>query len=220
MNNRRKLVVALSGAALAVPIRAFAQPSAKIPRIAILAGSSSTGESPRVEAFRQGLRDLDYVEGKNIALEYRYADARFDRLPALADELIRLKVDVLVCSTTPAVRAARNATRTIPIVFFGVYDPVAAGMVDRQPGAAWRKRHGIHQHCDDIGRQTTGTAQGDRSKPRPCCGAVRSEVSRVRTPMERKPRTSTRFGFATSFDSSKQRRQTRSCIRRSNQDAL
>ena len=130
MNNRRKLVVALSGAALAVPIRAFAQPSAKIPRIAILAGSSSTGESPRVEAFRQGLRDLGYAEGKNIALEYRYADARFDRLPALADELIRLKVDVLVVSTTPAVRAAQNATRTIPIVFFGVYDPVAAGMVD------------------------------------------------------------------------------------------
>ena len=135
VDNRRKLVIALSLAGTAVRLltagtAARAQQPAKVPRIAILAGSSAAGESPRVEAFRQGLRDLGYAEGKNIALEYRYADARFDRLPALADELIRLKVDVLVVSTTPAVRAAKNATRTIPIVFFGVYDPVAAGMVD------------------------------------------------------------------------------------------
>ena len=107
-----------------------AQQPAKTPRIGVLAGSSAAGESPRVEAFRQGLRDLGYVEDKNIAIEYRYANAKFDKLPALADELIRLKVDVLVVSTTPAVQAAKNATRTIPIVFFGVFDPVAAGLVD------------------------------------------------------------------------------------------
>jgi putative ABC transport system substrate-binding protein len=109
---------------------AQAQQPAKIPRIGVLAGSSSAGESTRVEAFRQGLRDLGYVEDKNIAIEYRYADAKFDKLPALADELIRLKVEVLVVSTTPAVQAAKKATRTIPIVFFGVFDPVAAGLVD------------------------------------------------------------------------------------------
>jgi len=114
----------------ALSFPAHAQQPVKIPRIGVLAGSSSSGESPRVEAFRQGLRDLGHVEGKNIAIEYRYANARFDKLPALADELIRLKVDVLVVSTTPAVQAAKNATRTIPIVFFGVFDPVAAGLVD------------------------------------------------------------------------------------------
>jgi putative tryptophan/tyrosine transport system substrate-binding protein len=115
---------------LALCSSALAQQAARIARIGVLAGSSSSGESPRVEAFRQGLRDLNYVEGKNLAIEYRYANARFDKLPALADELIQLKVDVLVVSTTPAVQAAKNATRTIPIVFFGVFDPVAAGLVE------------------------------------------------------------------------------------------
>jgi putative tryptophan/tyrosine transport system substrate-binding protein len=150
---------------------AHAQQPAKIPRIGVLAGSSSAGEFSRVEAFRQGLRDLGYVEGKNIAIEYRYANAKFDKLPALADELIRLKIDVLVVSTTPAVQAAKNATRTIPIVFFGVFDSVAAGLVDSlaRPG---EERHGIHQHCDNVGRQTTGVAQGNRSQALPRCGAV------------------------------------------------
>src|SRR4030095_8852429 len=114
----------------ALSFPAHAQQPAKIPRIGVLAGSFSSGESPRVEAFRQGLRDLGYVEDKNIAIEYRYANASFDKLPALADELVRLKVDVLVVSTTPAVQAAKNATRTIPIVFFGVFDPVAAKLID------------------------------------------------------------------------------------------
>ena len=107
-----------------------AQQPTKVPRIGCLAGNSSSAESPRVEAFRQGLRDLGYVEGKNIAIEYRYADARFDKLPALADEMVRLKVDVLLTNSTPAAQAAKNATRTIPIVFLGVADPVAAGLVD------------------------------------------------------------------------------------------
>jgi ABC-type uncharacterized transport system substrate-binding protein len=122
--------LALGAVLFALSFPAHAQQPAKAPRIGLLAGSSSSGESPRVEAFRQGLRDLGHVEGKNIAIEYRYANARFDKLPALADELIRLKLDVLVASTTPAVQAAKNATRTIPIVFFGVFDPVAAGLVD------------------------------------------------------------------------------------------
>ena len=122
--------LALGAVLLALSFPAHAQQPAKVPWIGSLAGSSSSAESPRVEAFRQGLRDLGHVEGKNIAIEYRYANARFDKLPALADELIRLKVNVLVVSTTPAVQAAKNATRTIPIVFFGVFDPVAAGLVD------------------------------------------------------------------------------------------
>jgi putative ABC transport system substrate-binding protein len=127
---RMMTVLTLCAMLFALCSHAAAQQPAKIPRIGVLAGSSSAGESPRVEAFRQGIRDLGYVEDKNIAIEYRYANARFDKLPALADELIRLKVDVLVVSTTPAVQAAKNATKTIPIIFFGVFDPVAAGLVD------------------------------------------------------------------------------------------
>src|SRR5713226_1073603 len=115
---------------LATVSLADAQQAKKVPRIGCLAGNSSSAESPRLEAFRQGLRDLGHVQGKNIAIEYRYADARFDKLPALADELVRLKVDVLLTNSTPAAQAAKNATRTIPIVFLGVADPVAAGLVD------------------------------------------------------------------------------------------
>ncbi len=78
----------------------------------------------------RGLRELNYIEGKNIAIEYRYAENKLDRLPALADELVRLKVDVLLTASTPAALAAKKATTTIPIVFFGVSDPVEAGLVD------------------------------------------------------------------------------------------
>jgi putative ABC transport system substrate-binding protein len=127
---RKIAVLTLRATLFALCVSVEAQQPAKIPRIGYVTGVSSSGESPRVEAFRQGLRDLGYVEGKNIALEYRYADAKFDKLPALADELIRLKVDVLVVSTTFAVQAAKNATKTIPIVFSGVTDPVTAGLVD------------------------------------------------------------------------------------------
>jgi putative tryptophan/tyrosine transport system substrate-binding protein len=123
-------VLTLCALLFAFSFPAYAQQPAKIPRIGVLAGSSAAGESTRVEAFRQGLRDLGYVEAKNIAIDYRYADARLDKLPGLADELIRLKVDVLVVSTTAAVQAAKKASGTILIVFFGVFDPVAAGLVE------------------------------------------------------------------------------------------
>jgi putative ABC transport system substrate-binding protein len=127
---RKKVIgFALSGLLLALRFSAEAQQPKKIPRLGFL-GQSSSAETPRVEALRQGLRDLGHVEGKNITIEYRYADARSDKLRALADELVRLNVDLLVVATTPAVQAAKNATKTIPIVFFGVTDPVAAGLVD------------------------------------------------------------------------------------------
>jgi putative ABC transport system substrate-binding protein len=110
---------------------AEAQQPAKIPKIGFLSsGTGSSGSTFRSEVFRQQLRELGYVEGKNIAFESRYGEDNFDRLPALADELVRLKVDVLVINTTPAALAAKNATRTIPIVFLGVSDPVVAGLVD------------------------------------------------------------------------------------------
>ena len=97
---------------------AEAQQQAKVPKIGWLgAVRSRRRQSGAVELFRREFGELGYVEGKNIAFEYRYADDKLDRLPALADELVRLKVDVLVTPGTPEALAAKNATRTIPIVF-------------------------------------------------------------------------------------------------------
>jgi putative ABC transport system substrate-binding protein len=115
---------------LALSFPVAAQQPGNVQRIGYLVGISASAESARVGAFRQELHDLGHVEGKNIAIEYRYADAKFDKLPALADELVRLNVEVLVTVTTPAALAAKNATRTIPIVFLGVTDPVAAELVN------------------------------------------------------------------------------------------
>jgi putative ABC transport system substrate-binding protein len=100
----------------------------KVPKIGWLGARSAS--APARELFVRELRALGYVEGKNITFEYRYAEGRLDRLPALADELIRLKVDVLLTAATPAAVAAKNATRTIPIVFYTGSDPVALGLVD------------------------------------------------------------------------------------------
>jgi putative tryptophan/tyrosine transport system substrate-binding protein len=108
---------------------AGAQQPAKIPRIGYLTGATPVGQLARVEAFRQGLRELGYVEAKNIAIEYRYAEEKFDRLPGLAAELVRLKVDVIVTGGGNNTRAAKEATTTIPIVMAQDTDPVANGFV-------------------------------------------------------------------------------------------
>ena len=103
---------------LAVAIKAEAQQSPKVPRIGILEPSTSASISARIEAFRQGLRELRYVEGKNITIEYRYADGKSERIPDLAAELVSLKVDLIVTSQTPTVLAIKKVSSTIPIVFF------------------------------------------------------------------------------------------------------
>jgi putative ABC transport system substrate-binding protein len=105
---------------------AEAQQTKKAPRIGLLAASSVQSAS---DSFKQGLRDLGYVEGKNIVIEYRYAEGREDRLRDLAAELVRLKVDIIVTGSTVAVRAAKQLTGTIPIVMAGTGDPVATGLV-------------------------------------------------------------------------------------------
>jgi len=110
---------------LVLCVSAEAQQANKIPRIGFLGASSPSFYTTRIETFRQGLRELGYVEGKNIAIEYRFAEGKVDRLPELAAELVRLKVDIIV--TTPNASAARNATKTIPIVFAAAGDPVATG---------------------------------------------------------------------------------------------
>jgi putative ABC transport system substrate-binding protein len=106
-----------------------AQQPAKIPRIASLIGAPPSANAARYEAFRQGLRELGYVEGKNIVLELRSAEGKFDRLPALAAELVRLKVDVIVTAGPLPTRAAKEATTTIPIVMAEDPDPVGNGFV-------------------------------------------------------------------------------------------
>jgi putative tryptophan/tyrosine transport system substrate-binding protein len=108
---------------------AQAQQPAKIPRIGYLAISSLSGSASRAEAFRQGLRELGYVEGKNIVIEWRSADGKRERGPALAEELVRLKVDVLVTGGAGATRPAKDATKTIPIVMAQDDDPVGNGHV-------------------------------------------------------------------------------------------
>ena len=111
---------------LVAPLAADAQPSAKTPRIGFL----EVGSLPsRLEAFRQGLYELGYIEGQNITIEWRSSEGMLDRLPDLAAELVRRKVDNFVAAATPAALAARNATKTIPIVMAAVGDPVGSGLV-------------------------------------------------------------------------------------------
>jgi putative ABC transport system substrate-binding protein len=115
---------------LAVAVIAEAQQQAKVAKIGWLGDRSASDPAPVLALFRRELRGLGYVEGKNITFEVRFAENKPDRLPALADELVRLKVDVLFAPSTNMALVAKNATKTIPIVFVGSGDPVAAGLVD------------------------------------------------------------------------------------------
>lgn len=129
MNNRRKLLVALGGSALVSPLSSLAQPTTKIARIGYLSPYLSDNDS-RFEAFKQQLRDLGHVEGKTITIDYLSAEGKPGRLPALAAELVRRNLDVIMAAGgTPSANAARNAARTTPVVFAGVADPVGQGFV-------------------------------------------------------------------------------------------
>src|SRR5712664_1961739 len=127
--DRRAFIGTLAGALLAAPLVAEAQQGAKVARMGYLA--SSLAASPHLhEAFRQGLRDPGYIEGRNVVIEYRDAEGKLERLPALAAELVALKVDVIVAAAgTVVALAAKQATRALPIVFIAVGDPVTTGLV-------------------------------------------------------------------------------------------
>jgi ABC-type uncharacterized transport system substrate-binding protein len=125
---RRKFLATLGGAAVAWPLAAHAQQPA-MPVVGVLSAEWPNLFSDRLRAFHDGLREIGYVEGRNLAIEYRWAEGRNDRLPALAAELVRRQVTVIVSTSTPAVLAARTATITIPIVFFVAVDPVQLGLV-------------------------------------------------------------------------------------------
>jgi putative ABC transport system substrate-binding protein len=129
--HRRQLLVT-AGALLAAPFRGLAQQSvATIPRIGFLGVSTPAAWAPRIDAFRAGLRDLGYIEGKNVVLEFRFAQGQYDRLPELAAELVLLKVDVIVTHSAPGALAAKQATATnqIPVVMTNVGDAVGWGIV-------------------------------------------------------------------------------------------
>jgi putative tryptophan/tyrosine transport system substrate-binding protein len=122
-----RLSVVLIVFALSIPVEA--QQTKKIPRIGYLSANSLSAVRENVEGFQQGLHELGYVEGKTIAIEYRFAEEKLDRLPDLAAELVRLKVDLIVAQSTPGALAAKAATTTIPIVMAGGTDPVGTGVV-------------------------------------------------------------------------------------------
>jgi putative ABC transport system substrate-binding protein len=133
---RRDFITLLGGAAVAWPLAARAQQSRKVPRIGVLLAGTPASFSLRAGAFREGLQALGYSEGKTIAIEWRWGQDRVERLPELAAELVRLNVDAIVTGGTPAAKALKDATRTIPIIMAIIGDPVAAGLVDNlaRPG--------------------------------------------------------------------------------------
>ena len=127
---KKIILLALCSLLLTLSFPTQAQQQAKVAKIGWFGSRSASAPAPVLALFRRELRALGYVEGKNIAIEYRSAEDKPDRLPALADELVRLKVDVLFAPSTNEALVAKNATKTIPIVFVGSGDPVAAGLVD------------------------------------------------------------------------------------------
>ena len=129
MNNRRKLVIALGAGALAAPLRIYAQPVKKSVVVGILGAQDQPSAEPVLSAFKQELQKFGYVEGKNLTLQLRFADGKFERVPGLATELVNLKVDVIVSVGTVTTSALQKVTSTIPIVMANTFDPVGNGLV-------------------------------------------------------------------------------------------
>ena len=134
MMDRRAFIGTVAGALLAAPLAAAAQQAGKVYRIGILETIPAAQNAANLAALRKGLRDLGYVEGRNLIIEYRSADGRAERFPDLASELVRLKVDLIVTRGTPAARAAKNATGTIPVVMATMGDPRAIVASFANPG--------------------------------------------------------------------------------------
>ena len=127
--NRRNFISLVSGAAAAHPLAARAQKDTKVPRIGYLGYSSPSLERNLVAVFQEGLRNLGYIDGQNVTIEYRSAEGELGRLPALAARLVELNVDVIVTLATPGALAAKQATNTIPIVVVAMADPVSPGFL-------------------------------------------------------------------------------------------
>jgi putative ABC transport system substrate-binding protein len=126
---RREFIVTLGGAAVGWPLAADAQQPAKLPTIGFLGGSTASAQSEWTAAFVQRLRELGWIEGRTVTIEYRWAEGRSERAAEIAAEFVRLKVDVILTQNTPIILAAKQATSVIPIVFASAGDPVATGLV-------------------------------------------------------------------------------------------
>ena len=160
MDRRRFLLISLAGT-LAAPLAAGAQ-AGKVYRIGFLGqgDASHTGEQNVLTGFRQGMRELGYVEGQNLVIEHRWAEMNFDRLPALAAELVQLRVDVITPVATRASLAAKQATRTVPDCLY--VDP-GCERARHEPCATGRQCHGVGFLLPGVSRQVSGTAQAGGS---------------------------------------------------------
>jgi putative tryptophan/tyrosine transport system substrate-binding protein len=129
VNRRESIIAVVALGAAAGPIASFAQQQGKVWRVGFLSPVSASSSSQNTDAFLKGMRELGYVEGRNLVIEWRFADGKFERLPGLAADLVLLKMDVIVAAASPAIGAAQKATTTIPIVMATTGDPVGSGFV-------------------------------------------------------------------------------------------
>ncbi len=143
------LAVILAVSLALAPLAAEAQPAKKVPRIGVLAATSAEETVPWADAFREGLRNFGYIEGQNVAIEWRYADGRAERYSELAEELVRLKVDVILTSNTPVTTVVQRTTRTIPVVMLLAVDPVGAGLI-ASLGRPGRNITGLSSQIPDL----------------------------------------------------------------------
>jgi putative ABC transport system substrate-binding protein len=173
---RRDFIKVIVGSTAAFPLAARAQ-QPSLPVIGFLGSTSLDEYALRLRAFRQGLKDAGYVEGQNVTIEYRWADDQYNRLPAMAAELVHRQVNVIVAGgCTPASMAAKAATATIPIVFATANDPVASGFV-----ASLDKPRRQHHRCDQLergnGAEAAGVAARTAAERNHYCGAHQPEQS-------------------------------------------
>ena len=163
---RREFITLLGGAAAAWPLAARAQQAGRLPTIGFLGATTHSVAAPWVAAFVQRLRELGWIEGRNVAIEYRWAEGRSDRFAEIAAEFVRLKVDVIVTHSTPTVARSKQATSVIPIVFATAVDPVGSGLVASlaRPGG---NVTGLSSQANRSGRQTARTLARGRARSAP-----------------------------------------------------